>query len=205
MFTGIVEEVGIVKSFNRRISSVNIKIRCSKITGDLRTGDSIAVDGVCLTVTDIKGQGFSADISIETLKRTNLGGLKAGSRVNLERAVMAETRLGGHIVSGHIDGVGTIVRKLKKGATEIIQIRTHREILRYLVPQGSVTIDGISLTILETSNDSFTVAIIPFTAETTTIGSKRMGAKVNIESDIIGKYVISLVERNFYTTKRKAR
>lgn len=205
MFTGIVEEIGQVESVKKKASGLELGIRCEKIIEDLRVGDSVAVEGVCLTVTGIKGQRFTADVSRETLKRTDLGGFRVGTGVNLERAVRAEARFGGHIVNGHVDVVGSVTRRFKRDGTEIIKIRAPREIVKYLVAQGSVAVDGISLTVLETLVDGFTVAVIPYTTKSTTLGKKKTGAKVNIEVDIIGKYISSLVGQSFSSAKRKAR
>lgn len=188
MFTGIIEETGKVERIRRGIPW-QLTLRAVKVTEDLGVGDSISVNGVCLTVTQLKDSTFSVDVASETLKRSNLGELITGAEVNLERALRAQDRLGGHLVSGHIDEVGTVAERAKRPGAEIIRIRVPRHILRYLVPQGSVAVDGVSLTVVETFPDSFTASLIPHTALVTTLSRKRIGAKVNIEVDVIGKYI----------------
>jgi riboflavin synthase len=188
MFTGIIEETGKVERIRRGIPW-QFTLRAEKVTEDLKVGDSMSVNGVCLTVTQLKDSTFSVDVTAETLKRSNLGRLTSGSAVNLERAVRALDRLGGHLVSGHTDGMGTVAQRTKRSGAEIVKIRVPEEILRYVVPQGSVAVDGVSLTVLDTFPDSFAASLIPHTALLTTLATKRIGEKVNIEVDVVGKYV----------------
>jgi riboflavin synthase len=187
MFTGIVEGVGIVSSIIRSKGGLKISIR-PEFDIELRIGDSLAVNGVCLTVVD-SGRGVVFEISPETIKNTNLGGLKPRDRVNLERPLRLTDRLGGHIVTGHVDGVGTIMDKRQEGEYILYTFEVPREILRYIVKKGSVAVDGISLTVTGLNSRSFSVAIIPHTLAVTNIGDKGIGDKVNIEVDIIGKYI----------------
>lgn len=188
MFTGIIEEMGTVEQVKRG-SIWQLILRAEKVAKDLSIGDSINVNGVCLTVTRVRNSTFSADVTSETLKRTNLADLSSGKKVNLERSVRAQDRLGGHLVSGHIDEVGTIAQRVKRPGAEIVRIKVSKGIQKYLVAQGSVAVDGISLTVLETFPDGFILSLIPHTALVTTLGSRKIGEKVNIEVDIIGKYI----------------
>lgn len=194
MFTGIVEEVGRVKAIQKGSVSSFIKIEAEKIFGDIHIGDSIAVNGVCLTVTDFGGKIFRADVMNETLGRSSLGSLKNGSLVNLERAMAANGRFGGHIVSGHIDGTGVISDIKKDGIAIWYTISAPPEIMRYTVEKGSIAIDGISLTVARVTDKGFSVSIIPHTAEQTVLSYKRAGDTVNLENDIIGKYVEKLMK-----------
>lgn len=189
MFTGIVEEMGCVKSVQHGAVSSFVEIKAEAVLSDAHIGDSIAVNGVCLTVTDITADSFRADVMNETLKRSSLGDLRQGSNVNLERAMSANGRFGGHIVSGHIDGTGTITDIKKDGIAVWYTITTSPEILRYIVEKGSVAIDGISLTVADVSDSDFKISVIPHTAAQTVLGFKKSGDTVNIENDIIGKYV----------------
>lgn len=189
MFTGIIEEVGTVKSIQRGAVSSFIQINADTVLSDAHIGDSIAVNGVCLTVTDLTGNYFQADVMNETLSRSSLGSLKNGSPVNLERAMSAQGRFGGHIVSGHIDGTGVISSVKQDGIALWYTINTDSEILRYIVEKGSIAIDGISLTVAKVTANDFSVSIIPHTAAQTVLNSKKTGDTVNLENDIIGKYV----------------
>lgn len=189
MFTGIIESVGLVAEC--RASSLFIK--ADKILSGTHSGDSIAVNGVCLTVTRLTGEGFWADIMPETFFRSNLGQLTAGSRVNLERAMAADGRFGGHIVSGHIDGCGKIIKIQNDGNAVRFWISTEPKILNLIVEKGSVAVDGISLTVVSVSQYDFSVSVIPHSLEQTTLAEKRAGDRVNLENDIIGKYVESLL------------
>ncbi|MDI6891487.1 MAG: riboflavin synthase [Actinomycetota bacterium] len=189
MFTGIIEELGGVQALKRSGGACELQVLAPKVTEALEVGDSIAVNGVCLTVVDRRGSCFKADVMPETLDRTNLGELKAGDMVNLERALRFSDRLGGHLVTAHTDGVGRISSRARKGNAILLRIEMSPNIARYLVPQGSVAVDGISLTIVDVLSLAFTVFIIPHTAKVTTLGFKDKGARVNIEVDIIGKYV----------------
>lgn len=193
MFTGIIEEIGIVKAVQRGSASSFIKIGAELIFEDLHIGDSIAVNGVCLTVTEFGGKIFRADVMNETLDRSSLGFLKNGSPVNLERAMPANGRFGGHIVSGHIDGTGKISDIKKDGIAVWYTIEAAPEIMRYIVEKGSAAIDGISLTVASAGKNSFSVSIIPHTAEQTVLSYKKVGDTVNLENDIIGKYVEKLI------------
>lgn len=194
MFTGIIEEKGIVEHIIMGTKSCSLKIKADKLFDDMRTGDSISVNGVCLTVTDFKRPYFTADVMPETMQRTNLGRLVKGSRVNLERAMQLNGRFGGHIVSGHVDGCGTILGMVRDDNAIWITIGADRSIIKYIVEKGSVTLDGVSLTVTEVENESFSVSIIPHTAAETTLIEHKNGHKINIECDIIGKYVEKLIK-----------
>lgn len=189
MFTGIIEEVGTVKSIQNSSVSSFIRINADTVLNGTHIGDSIAVNGVCLTVTDLTGNSFQADVMNETLSRSSLGLLKNGSPVNLERAMSAQGRFGGHIVSGHIDGTGIISSVEQDGIALWYTINTDSGILRYIVEKGSIAIDGISLTVAKVTDNDFSVSIIPHTAAQTVLSSKKTGDTVNLENDIIGKYV----------------
>jgi len=200
MFTGIIEETGKVEAVAKGSNSAVITIAAVKVLEDTKIGDSIAVNGVCLTVTSISGRKFSADVMAETLRRSSLGSLKHGSMVNLERAMAANGRFGGHIVSGHIDGVGVISSFEKEDNAVWVEIETPAKILRYIVEKGSITIDGISLTVAKLTDSSFAVSVIPHTGEETTLLNRNPGEIVNLENDIVGKYVERLM--NFKTDDR---
>ena len=200
MFTGIIEEIGKVEAVAKGSNSAVITIAAVKVLEDTKIGDSIAVNGVCLTVTSISGRKFSADVMAETLRRSSLGSLKHGSMVNLERAMAANGRFGGHIVSGHIDGVGVISSFKKEDNAVWVEIETPAKILRYIVEKGSITIDGISLTVAKLTDSSFAVSVIPHTGEETTLLNRNPGDIVNLENDIVGKYVERLM--NFKTDDR---
>lgn len=189
MFTGIIEEIGIVRNIKKGIKSASLTVECGKISDDLKSGDSVATNGVCLTVTNISNSSFSADVMNETLSRSSLGSLNIGSRVNLERAMPANGRFGGHIVSGHIDGTGKIASIKKDDIAIWYTIKTTQNIMQYIIEKGSITIDGISLTIAKVTHDSFSVSVIPHTAKETTLSEKSIGCFVNLENDIVGKYI----------------
>ena len=193
MFTGIIEEKGKVKSINHGAKSAVLSIKASKIMSDVKIGDSIAVNGVCLTATTVSPDGFTADVMAETLRRSSLGSLKAGSEVNLERAMAAGGRFGGHIVSGHIDGTGTIKEFKREDNAIWVTIACDKKLIRYIIEKGSITIDGISLTVAVVTDSYFKVSIIPHTSSETTLTSKKVGDIVNLENDIIGKYVEKLL------------
>ncbi len=193
MFTGIVEEIGTIRAVRRGSHSAEMTIGAELILSNLKIGDSIAVNGVCLTATGKDPGGFTADVMHETLNRSSLGTLVPGSRVNLERAMAADGRFGGHIVSGHIDGTGTIAALQKDDNAVWYTVRTEPKLLRYIVEKGSITIDGISLTVAAVEADRFSVSIIPHTAAVTILGQKHCGDLVNLETDIIGKYVEKLL------------
>lgn len=193
MFTGIIEEKGYIRHVLSGGNSGEIGIGARTVLEKTKIGDSIAVNGVCLTVTSLKPDGFTADVMPETLRRTNLGMLGSGDQVNLERAMAADGRFGGHIVSGHIDGLGTIKDMKHEGNAVWVRIQTSPEILGLIVEKGSITIDGISLTVAKVGSDDFQVSIIPHTGSETTLLSKKAGDKVNLENDIVGKYVQKLL------------
>lgn len=193
MFTGIIEEIGKIESISKGKLSVKLKISAKKILSGTKIGDSISTNGVCLTVTEMDNSSITADVMIQTLKNTNLSTLKIGDKVNLERAMELGKRFGGHIVSGHIDGIGKIKSKTKIDIATKVTIETSKDILKYIIEKGSITIDGTSLTVAEVSEKDFSVFIIPHTAEETTLLDKSTNETVNLENDIIGKYVESLL------------
>ena len=193
MFTGIIEEIGEIAGVKRGQVSSRLAIRGKKIFSDLKLGDSVAVNGVCLTATSISGDIFEADVMAETLRRTNLGGFSNGTRVNLERAMAAGGRFGGHIVSGHIDGTGRVSSLVREENAVWVRIDAEDKILRYIIEKGSIAIDGISLTVAETGPGYCKVSIIPHTGEETTLLRRRPGDIVNLENDVVGKYVERLL------------
>ena len=193
MFTGIIEEVGVIKNIKMGAKSAVITIQANKVMEDIHLGDSIAMNGVCLTVTSFDKNSYSVDVMHETLRRTNLGALKGGSRVNLERAMAADGRFGGHIVAGHVDGTGVITSMKQDDNAVWIDIETDASVLKYIVEKGSITIDGISLTVAQVDSRSFAVSVIPHTGMHTTLLEKKPGDSVNLETDMIGKYVEKLL------------
>ena len=193
MFTGIVEELGEIVSIDRQGVSGSIRIRAKKVLEGTKVGDSIAVNGICLTVTSMQDGMFTADVMAETIRRSSLARAKAGDAVNLERAMAADGRFGGHIVSGHIDGTGTIRSYRREENAVWVTIETKPEILRLIVEKGSICIDGISLTVAAVMDDAFSVSIIPHTGEETTLLTHELGAAVNLENDVVGKYVERLM------------
>jgi riboflavin synthase len=193
MFTGIVEELGTVKTLRRTGGVAHLTISASTVLGGTVLGDSICVNGVCLTVVELGKNEFSADVAVETLSVTNLGELKSGDRVNLERALQLSARIGGHLVSGHVDGVGRIRSKREEGNGWRIMFEAPENVLRSVIKKGSIAIDGISLTVADVDGAGFSIAMIPHTAKLTTLGFKSNGDSVNLESDIIGKYVERLL------------
>lgn len=195
MFTGIVEELGRVSAIEPLHEAVRLSVDGAVVTGDASPGDSIAVNGVCLTVVTNKRGVFTADVMLQTLAHTSLGALKVGSRVNLERAVTPATRLGGHIVQGHVDGTGEILAREPSEHWERVTVSLPAELDRYLVDKGSITVDGISLTVAEIAPGSFTVSLIPETLARTTLGFKQPGDPVNLEVDVIAKYVEKMVSK----------
>lgn len=194
MFTGIIEEIGEIVSIKKGAQSAVITIRANKIMEDIHLGDSIAMNGVCLTVTSFDQHSYSVDVMHETLNRTNLGQLKGGSKVNLERAMAADGRFGGHIVAGHVDGPGTIVSMTKDDNAVWVTVETDRSVLKYIVNKGSITIDGISLTVADVTDKTFSVSMIPHTKDHTTLLDKKPGDTVNLETDMVGKYVEKLLK-----------
>ena len=196
MFTGIIEEIGKVERIEKNSRNCKLSIKASKILTDIHLGDSIAVNGICLTVTHFNHQAFTVDVMNETWGRTALTLLKHGSEVNLERALSVNGRLGGHIVTGHIDGTGKISSIKKDDNAVWYQINTQKEILDLIVEKGSITIDGISLTVAKVSKVNFSVSVIPHTLEQTILKSKQVGSTVNLENDILGKYVQKLMDNS---------
>ncbi len=195
MFTGLVEELGIIKAVEQLDAGLRITVSASLVTSDVNHGDSIAVNGVCLTALDITPNSFAADVSPETLDKTTIGNLEVGSRVNLERAVTPSTRLGGHIVQGHVDTRGSFLNAVNEGGFWTVTIGFPPEFARYLIYKGSVAVEGISLTVAKLHEDRFEIAVIPKTWEVTNLHSLRHGDPVNLEADVIAKYVERLLEK----------
>lgn len=193
MFTGIIEELGRVRGMVSGGNSYRLSVECQNIPTDLKVGDSVAVDGICLTVNDFGRDGFTVDVMPETLRKSSLHSLTAGQEVNLERALKLSDRLGGHIVSGHIDGAGIIFRKQTENNAVWLTLKASPAILKYLVPQGSVAINGVSLTVASIGSSDFRVSLIPLTRQITNLNLKKEGDPVNIECDVIGKYVHGLI------------
>lgn len=197
MFTGLIAELGTVKTLSRQGNSYHLTVAGSKVMENLRIGDSIAVNGVCLTAVKKDSGNFTVDVMPETVRLTNIGSLQPGDKVNLERTLRLCDGLDGHIVTGHVEGLGTIKSRVPEGIAAIVTIQTEAKLMRYILPKGSIAIDGISLTVVSASDDEFSVSLIPHTAAETTLGFKAVGDKVNLETDIIGKYV----ERMLTTAK----
>jgi len=193
MFTGLVEEQGSVVGIESLGDSVRLKLRGPLVTSDASHGDSIAVNGCCLTVTDLDGDAFSADVMAESLQRTSLSDLTVGSPVNLERAVAAGARLGGHIVQGHVDGVGALLERAPSAHWDVLRFSLPAEIARYVVEKGSITVSGVSLTVVDVTDDAFSVSLIPTTLVDTILGTLVPGDRVNLEVDIVAKYVERLL------------
>ncbi|MEV6527531.1 riboflavin synthase [Longispora sp. NPDC051575] len=193
MFTGIVEELGEITALEWHGAGAVLTVRGPKVTSDAGHGDSIAVNGVCLTVVTVERDSFTADVMKESFDRSSLGAISVGDRVNLERAATLSTRLGGHLVQGHVDGVGTILSRTPGEMQEDVRITLPADLNRYVVEKGSITVDGISLTVAVIDDDSFTVSLIPTTVDVTTLGRKAVGEQVNLEIDVIAKYVEKLV------------
>lgn len=196
------EEIGIVKAIAQGAKSIKLSIKAQKVLENTQLGDSIAVNGVCLTVTFLASDYFIADVMPESMKKTNMGLLKIGDKVNLERALTLSTRLGGHIVSGHIDGTAKIIDMQKDDNATRVTLTASERILRYIISEGSVTLDGVSLTVAHLGEDTFTVSLIPHTSEVTTLLDKYVGSIINIENDVIGKYVERLLK--FKSNDKKA-
>lgn len=194
MFTGIIEEIGTVKTVEQGSQSARLTIQASLVLEGTKLGDSIAVNGVCLTVTKLHAGTFTADVMAETMRRSSLGKLKKGSHVNLERAMAADGRFGGHIVAGHVDGTGTIEKLAREDNAVWVHVSASPKILRYVIEKGSITIDGISLTVAGVDDKGFQVSVIPHTGKETTLLSKKAGDIVNLECDVIGKYVEKLLK-----------
>ena len=196
MFTGIVEELGTIKNIQHKSQDVTLEIQASEVLTDAKVGDSIAVDGACLTIRSRTPETFAADISAETLRRTTLGERKVGEQVNLERSLRLSDRLGGHLVLGHVDEVATICAWKDEGDASLMRVTMSDNTRRYITYKGSVTVDGISLTVSSVHDDSFEVALIPHTKEVTTLGTKRNGARVNLEVDLIARYLETLLKNS---------
>jgi riboflavin synthase len=194
MFTGIIEEVGMVRAVESRGEALILRVDCRTVLSDASPASSIAVDGVCLTVVEVGPDGVGFDVMPETLSKTALGALKPGSPVNLERAMRVGDRLGGHFVQGHVDGVGTVTKVDAEGEWYLIAISAPDMVKRYLIPHGSISVDGVSLTVARLEPNEFTVALIPHTIENTNLGRKMAGDGVNLEADMLGKYVDSLMQ-----------
>jgi riboflavin synthase len=199
MFTGIVEELGTVAGVEDQGDAIRLTIHAEHVLSDAGLGDSISVNGCCLTVAERDGDTWTADVMQETLDKTSLAGVEPGDRVNLERAVTPTTRLGGHIVQGHVDGVGTVVRRTPSEHWEVVEISMptpddRGSLSRYLVDKGSITVDGVSLTVVEAHDDGFTVSLIPETLARTTLGSRQPGDRVNLEVDVLAKHVEKLLQ-----------
>jgi riboflavin synthase len=193
MFTGIIESMGVVKMITRKGDDVLLEIDTSMSLDDVKIGDSIAVSGACLTVTGMNDRGFVADVSAETLAKTTLKTFKRGDRVNLEKALRLNSFLGGHLVLGHVDGVGSIFERLEKSNSIIFGVEIDKELSKYVVPKGSIAIDGVSLTVNKCEKNRFYVNIIPHTASETTLDAKKVRDPVNLETDILGKYIEKLL------------
>ncbi len=193
MFTGLVEEMGVIVAVQRTSQSLRLSVKAKKVLETLQIGDSIAVNGACLTVVALKGQSFTADVMPETVQQTDFKDLVAGTLVNLERPLAYGGRLEGHLVSGHVDGVGVISEYKADDIAYRYRIKTEPDVLRYVVAKGSIAIDGISLTVVEVDELTFSVSIIPHTAKITTLGEKRPGDKVNLETDLLARYVEKLL------------
>jgi riboflavin synthase len=194
MFTGIVEELGTVAGVEDQGDSIRLTIHAEHVLADAGLGDSISVNGCCLTVAEKDGDTWTADVMQETLDKTSLAGVEVGDRVNLERAVTPTTRLGGHIVQGHVDGVGTVVRRTPSEHWEVVEVDMPPDLARYLVDKGSITVDGVSLTVVEARDERFTVSLIPETLARTTLGSRQPGDRVNLEVDVLAKHVEKLLQ-----------
>lgn len=194
MFTGIVEELGTIRNIQRKSEGAILEIQATDVLSDAEIGDSIAVDGACLTVRSLIPEAFTADISAETLRRTTLGGRLVGEQVNLERSLRLSDRLGGHLVLGHVDEVATIYAWKDEGDASLMQVTMSNNIRRYIAYKGSITVDGISLTVSGIHGDAFEVALIPHTKQVTTLGTKRNGARVNLEVDIVARYIETLLK-----------
>lgn len=193
MFTGLIEEIGVLRRVSGSADGASLLIGARKVLSDLKTGDSIAVSGPCLTVTAIGRDDFTAWVMPETLKKTNLYHMSAGQKVNLERAMSLGDRLGGHLVSGHIDAVINLTGRLPQGGAILLSFKAPENLLRYIVPKGSVALDGVSLTVIDVDQTGFTVGLIPHTAAQTTLAQMEIGSPVNLEVDLIGKYVEKMV------------
>ena len=194
MFTGIIEELGEVKGIEQQQDAIRLTIGAKKVLSDLGRGDSISCSGTCLTAIEIDEDGFTADVMLETLKRSSLSEVKVGDPINLERAMSATTRFGGHVVQGHVDGVGEFVSREKSDNWDWVRIRVPHDLMKYVVMKGSITFDGISLTVNEIDGDIVGLSLIPETLAVTTLGYKKPGDKVNVEADVLAKHIERLME-----------
>ena len=205
MFTGLVAELGTVQRLARQGNSYHLTVGAKKVLDKLKIGDSVAVNGACLTVVRMDDSGFTADVMPETVRLTNIGSLQPGSRVNLERTLRLCDGLDGHIVSGHVEGLGTISEQRPEGIAVVVTIATSPELLKYIIKKGSIAIDGISLTVTEVTDTGFSVSLIPHTAKETTLGLKKVGDSVNLETDILGKYVERMLTWNSSQAKQASK
>ena len=197
MFTGLVAELGSVERLAEGEDTCRLSVRARKVLGGLKVGDSVAVNGVCLTVTDLRSNGFTADVTPEAVRRTTMHGLRPGDRVNLERALRLADGLDGHIVQGHVEGVGTVTKVRPEGNALVYTIAAPAELTPYIVEKGSVTVDGVSLTVIQAGDTEFGVSLIPHTAAQTTLGYKKPGDTVNLETDILARYIGRFLSRRF--------
>lgn len=194
MFTGIIEELGKVSAIEKQPDAIRLTIACKEVLSDLKRGDSISCSGTCLTAIEIDDHGFTADVMLETIRLSSLDGVKVGDPINLERAMNATTRFGGHIVQGHVDGVGEFVSREKSDNWDWVKIRLPKELMKYVVHKGSITLDGISLTVNDIDGDVIALSLIPETLRVTTLGYKKPGDKINVEADVLAKHVEKLME-----------
>jgi riboflavin synthase len=194
MFTGIVEELGTISGVNDLGDSIRLQVSGELVRSDLAQGESISVNGACLTAAELTADGFIADVMLETLNRTSLRGIAVGDKVNLERAMSGAGRFGGHVVQGHVDGVGEIISREPSDNWEVVQVRIPSELAKYVVHKGSITFDGVSLTVNDISDDVVSLSLIPETLRLTTLGQKGVGAKLNVEADILAKHIEKLIE-----------
>lgn len=194
MFTGIVEELGKVSAVETLLDSLRIQISGPLIRSDLSQGDSVSVNGVCLTAATLTDDGFTADVMLETLNRSSLNGISVGTNVNLERAISGAGRFGGHVVQGHVDGVAEIISREPSQNWEVVRVRIPKELSKYVVHKGSITFDGVSLTVNDIEDDVVSLSLIPETLRLTTLGEKRVGDKLNVEADILAKHIEKLIE-----------
>jgi riboflavin synthase len=194
MFTGIIEELGTVASVEVLEDSIRLGIKADLVRQDLSQGESVSVNGVCLTAAEVTPEGFIADVMLETLNRSSLSGIKEGERVNLERAMSGAGRFGGHVVQGHVDGVAEIISREPSANWEVVKVRIPSELSKYVVHKGSITFDGVSLTVNDVSGDVVSLSLIPETLRLTTLGSKQVGDKLNVEADILAKHIEKLIE-----------
>lgn len=194
MFTGIIEELGTVAGVEKLPDSIRLEIAGELVRSDLSQGESVSVNGVCLTAAELTSRGFIADVMLETLNRSSLSGIKEGDRVNLERAMSGAGRFGGHVVQGHVDGVAEIISREPSANWEVVKVRIPSELSKYVVHKGSITFDGVSLTVNDISDDVVSLSLIPETLRLTTLGSKQVGDKLNVEADILAKHIEKLIE-----------